>query len=65
MDNEKKRYLEYFKHSEKNDKSQKFLAKQVVKRVTIEGEHNYMFLLKQDENKQSFIELLPIMNAPF
>lgn len=45
----------------------KFLIKEVVKRITVEGEHTYLMLLKQPTKNtfdDAYIELLPIMNAP-
>eukprot|EP00347_Sterkiella_histriomuscorum_P014669 403360000 len=65
IDNEKKKYLEYIKHSEQSDKQSKYLIKQVVKRVTIEGEHNYLVLLQHDSQKLYNLQLIPIMNSPY
>lgn len=43
--------------------------KQIVKRITIEGEHTCLMLLKQDLSVSSHeplsLEILPIMNAPY
>ena len=45
-----------------------YKIKQIVKRVTIEGEHTCLMLLKQDYNAQNeplVLEIIPIMNAPY
>ena len=44
-----------------------YKIKQVVKRVTIEGEHTCLMILKQDQtqNEPLCLEILPIMNAPY
>ena len=47
-----------------------YKIKQVVKRVTVEGEHTCLLLLKHDQ-RQGFVkdelclEIIPIMNAPY
>ena len=50
--------MQYVKHTESTTGA-KFPVKQIVKRVTIEGEHTYLLLVKPLE-----LELLPVMNAP-
>jgi hypothetical protein len=47
-----------------------YKIKQVVKRITVEGEHLCLLLLKQDQ-RHGFVkeplclEVIPIMNAPY
>jgi hypothetical protein len=49
--------------------TQLYKVKQIVKRVTIEGEHTCLMLLKQDlsmtNHEPLCLEILPIMNAPY
>lgn len=42
----------------------RYLQKQIVKRVSIEGEHTLMLTVKQQHNGSFVIELTPIYNAP-
>lgn len=46
-----------------------YKIKQFVKRITIEGEHNCLFLLKHDQTvgqpQNLSIEIIPVMNAPY
>jgi hypothetical protein len=64
IENEKKRYLVQARQNEQVI-GQKYLAKQIVKRVTIEGEHTYMLLIKTAANQSlSEVQLIPIYNCP-
>lgn len=52
------------KFQEKTNHS-KFAFKEVVRRITVEGEHTYLMLMRQQNKGSDFtIEFLPIMNAP-
>lgn len=46
----------------------KYAVKEIIKRITIEGEHNYLFLINGGKGKNStnepYIEVLPMLNAP-
>ena len=64
-----------YKQSIKQVKSEKvsshlYKIKQIVKRITIEGEHTCLMLQKHDQtmasNSESLcLEIIPIMNAPY
>ena len=58
---EKKRCLHLAKLEEAGVKC---LLKQIVRRVTIEGEHSYLLLVKGTDTTVSMLELVPIVNAP-
>ena len=78
-----KKYLNFLKETEsqykqtiKQIKSQKvsshlYKIKQIVKRITVEGEHTCLMLLKHDQStnnqdlSQLCLEIIPIMNAPY
>ena len=44
----------------------KLILKHVVRRVTIEGEHTYLMIMREDKEsgKKQVIELQPMINAP-
>ncbi len=44
IDNVNKKYIQFIKHSEKA-MGYKYSLKEIVKRITIEGEHTYLLLL--------------------
>ena len=60
---EKKRCL-HFAKLEETASGVKCLLKQIVRRVTIEGEHSYLLLVKGTDTAVSMLELVPIVNAP-
>ena len=68
IDSRRKEYLELARNTKQNDAA--IELKQTVTRVTIEGEHIYLFVIKRIvdflEQKQDMyeVELLPILNAP-
>lgn len=68
IDSRRKEYLELARNTKQNDAV--IELKQTVTRVTIEGEHIYLFVIKRIvdflEEKQDMyeVELLPILNAP-
>ena len=68
IDSRRKEYLELARNTKQNDAA--IELKQTVTRVTIEGEHTYLFVIKRIvdflEQKQDMfeVELLPILNAP-
>ena len=65
VETEKKRHIEYLKHTE-NKTGVKLILKHVVKRVTIEGEHTFLMIMREDKEsgKKQVIELQPMLNAP-
>lgn len=65
MESEKKRHIEFLKHTE-NQTGQRLILKNVVRRVTIEGEHTYLMIMREDKEmgKKQVIELQPMINAP-
>ena len=68
IDSRRKEYLELARNTKKTDAI--IELKQTVNRITIEGEHIYMFVIKRIvdflEQKEDMyeVELLPILNAP-
>ena len=68
VETRKKEYFEFVKQNEKNLVSGAYDVKEHVTRITIEGEHVCLFLLKRvgDPNKSEMyeIEITPILNAP-
>jgi hypothetical protein len=55
------------KHNEKS-MGAKYQAKEIVKRITVEGEHSYIMIMKVDnipgKKCVAYLEFFPLMNAP-
>jgi len=70
LDIQKKKYQEHVKQSEASQiesGGSPFELKQIVTRITIEGESTMLLLLRQlefDRNSEWVLELTPMLNAP-